>query len=177
EVRAGEPARVLELIRIHLDLAAGVGRDEADHELARERPVLAADVADVLHVHADLFLHLARHGALELFAVVDEAGDERVAIGRPARLPREQHAVTVAHGGLARERDHPALGLAQRAEPERLAGSAQAGRPRARRQAKALAVRLHDQLLVLDDEPVTAPIRRLRALLGGDERRADAVAV
>ena len=43
------------------DVAAGVGGHEADHHLARERPVLAADVADVRDVHAGLFLDLARH--------------------------------------------------------------------------------------------------------------------
>src|SRR5262249_22777097 len=97
EGRAREPARVLELLGVHLDLAARVGGDEADHQLAREGPVLAADIGDVLHVDADLFLHLARHAALERLAVVDEAGDERVAARRPDGLSREQHAVAVAH--------------------------------------------------------------------------------
>src|SRR5438128_8774706 len=60
ELVAREPPRVLELVGIDGDLAAGVGRDEAHHELARERPVLAADVPDVLHVDADLFPHLPR---------------------------------------------------------------------------------------------------------------------
>src|SRR5207302_941770 len=62
---AGEPARVLQLLRVDDEVAAGVGGDEADHHLARERPVLAADVADVLHVDADLLLDLARDAALE----------------------------------------------------------------------------------------------------------------
>src|SRR3989442_2223182 len=95
QARAGEPAGVLQLLRIDLDLAARVGGDEADHELAREGPVLAADVRDVRHVDSDLFLHLARHGALERLTVVDEAGDERIAVRRPDGLPREQHAVAV----------------------------------------------------------------------------------
>src|SRR5215510_8982712 len=89
EVRAWEPARVLELLGVHLDIAARVGGDEADHQLAWEGPVLAADVGDVLHVDTDLFLHLARHAALERLAVVDEAGDERVAARRPDGLARE----------------------------------------------------------------------------------------
>src|SRR5206468_3857946 len=83
--------------RVDLDLAARVGGDEPDHELAREGPVLAPDVGDVLHVHADLFLHLPGDGALERLAIVDEAGDERIAAGRPDALAREQHTVAVAH--------------------------------------------------------------------------------
>src|SRR5262249_38489319 len=63
--------------------------------------VLAADVADVRHVEADLLLHLAGHGALERLAVVDESRDERVASGGPAGLAGEQGAVAVAH-----EHDH-----------------------------------------------------------------------
>src|SRR5262245_11346560 len=97
EVRAREPAGVLEFLRIDLDVAACVGGEEADHELAREGPVLAPDVGDVLHVHADLFLDLTRHAALERFAVVDEAGDQRVAAGRPDGFAGEQHAIAVAH--------------------------------------------------------------------------------
>src|SRR5262245_2067601 len=98
---AGEPPRVLELVGVDGDLAARVLGDEAHHELARERPVLAADVLDVLHVDADFLLHLALHRALQTLAVVDEPRDERVASGRPARLAREEHAVAVAH-----EHDH-----------------------------------------------------------------------
>jgi hypothetical protein len=94
---AGEPASVVQLVAVDDDITAGVGGDEADHHLAREGPVLAADVVDVLHVHADLFLDLARHAALQRLAVVHEAGDERVAAGGPVGLAREQHAVAVAH--------------------------------------------------------------------------------
>src|SRR5712691_1713786 len=94
---AREPARVLQLLAVDGDLAARVLRDEADHELAREGPVLAADVLDLLHVHADFFLHLAGDGALQRFAVVDEPGDERVAPGRPDGLAGQQHALAVAN--------------------------------------------------------------------------------
>src|SRR5215469_5928850 len=59
ELIAGKPARVLELGTVHAHLAAGVAGHEAEHDLAREGPVLAAHVPDVLHVHADLFLDLA----------------------------------------------------------------------------------------------------------------------
>src|SRR4029450_4595469 len=56
EARAREPAGVLQLLRVDLDVAARVGGDEADHELAREGPVLAPDGGDVLSLHPDLFL-------------------------------------------------------------------------------------------------------------------------
>ncbi len=94
---AGEPARVLQLVLIDHHVAAGVGGHEADHHLARERPVLAADVADVRHVDAGLFLDLARHARLQRLAVVHEARDERVAPRRPVGLAGQQHAVAVAH--------------------------------------------------------------------------------
>src|SRR5262249_58864501 len=93
---AREPARVLELLGVDDEIAPRIGRDEADHHLAREGPVLAADVTNVLHVDADLFLDLARDTALERFAVVDEARDERVAIRRPTGFAREEHALTIA---------------------------------------------------------------------------------
>ena len=82
---------------VHAKLAARIGRHEAHHELAREGPVLAAHVVDVLHVDPDLFLDLARDAALERLAVVHEARDERVAAGRPLRLAGEEHAIAVAH--------------------------------------------------------------------------------
>src|SRR2546428_2917596 len=256
QARAGEPAGVLQLLRIDPDLAPRVGGDEADHELAREGPVLAPDVGDVLHLHADLFLHLSRDRALERLAVVDEAGDERVAVGRPHGLAREQHAVAVAHddddrrvqvgivlvraaraalapfpgealgavaaagteaarrlppeglhghaaereevvgqaralhrherfplellrhGGVPRQRRDPALGGAERPQPERLAEHAvELRRALARGQPEALALPDDDQVLVLDDEPVAALVRRLHAALGRNEGAAQAIAV
>src|SRR5262245_17560846 len=95
ELARAASACVLELLTINCDVSADVARDEADHELAGKRPVLAADVLDVVDVNADLFLDLTPHRALQRFAVVDEAGDERVAAGRPLRLAREQAAVAV----------------------------------------------------------------------------------
>src|SRR5215468_5624915 len=93
---ARKPPRVLELLGVDDEIAAGIGGDETDHHLAREGPVLAADVADVLHVDADLFLDLARDTAFERLPIVDEARDERVAIRRPTGLAREEHALTIA---------------------------------------------------------------------------------
>src|SRR3989442_729744 len=93
QVVARKPARVLQLLGVDRDLAARVAGNEADHELAGKRPVLAADVLDVLHVHADLFLHLPTHRALQRLAVVHEARHQRVAPRGPAGLASEQHAV------------------------------------------------------------------------------------
>src|SRR5262249_7204779 len=106
ELVAVEPAGVLELVLVDRDLAARVPGDEADHELAGERPVLAPDVLDVADVDAHLFLDFARDCPLERLAVVDEAGDQGVAAGRPARLPGEQDARSVAD-----ERDHRRVGV------------------------------------------------------------------
>ena len=249
-----EPARVLQLIAVDDDVAARIAGDEPDHELARKGPVLAADVRDVLHVDADLFLHLARHAALERLAVVDEAGHERVAAGRKGRLAREQHPVAVAHehdharmqvrvvlvaapraflaplaldargGGAAaravaaralpvqrlhrhaaqgqqliaqrgaahgnerlaaQARRHRRLGgqhrdparhVAERAQPEGLGARAARGQ-RALRQARRVGVGGDEQMLILHDEPVSEPLRRLRAALGGREGAAQTVAV
>src|SRR5262249_43232179 len=93
----GKPASVLELFGIDRDLAARVARHEPHHQLARERPVLTADVANVRHVEADLLLHLSRDARLERLAVVDEARDERVAAGSPAGLAGEEAPIAVLH--------------------------------------------------------------------------------
>src|SRR6266850_851224 len=158
---AWEPARVLQLLLIDGDLAAGVLGDEADHELAGEGPVLAPDVLDVLHVHADFFLYLAGDGAFQRLAVVDEAGDQRVAAGRPDGFAGQQH-------GLA----------APRAEQQRLLGRYLEARGGvAERQGQLVVVVGDDQALVLDDEPVAAAVGQRAAPLGRFERLADAVAI
>src|SRR5262249_53270824 len=98
---AWEPARVLQLLLIDGDLTAGVLGDEADHELAGEGPVLAPYVLEVLHGHANFFRHLAGEGAFQRLGVVDEAGDQRVAAGRPDGFAGQQRALAVAD-----EHDH-----------------------------------------------------------------------
>src|SRR5207253_10643404 len=68
---------------------------EADHQLARKRPRLAAEVVHVLDLDARLLEHLAPHGLLEGLARLDEAGEH--AVERPVEpgAPGEQHAVAV----------------------------------------------------------------------------------
>src|SRR5882672_5052776 len=89
---AGEPARVLQLLRVDDEVAAGVGGDEADHHLAREGPVLAADVAYLSHIHADPHFEPARNASDQILAAVDEPRDDRVTVRRPARLAHEKNA-------------------------------------------------------------------------------------
>src|SRR2546425_11663949 len=193
QARAGEPAGVLQLLRIDPDLAPRVGGDEADHELAREGPVLAPDVGDVLHLHADLFLHLSRDRALERLAVVDEAArrlppeglhghaaEREEVVGQARALHRHERFPLdlLRHGGVPRQRRDPALGGAERPQPERLAEHAvELRRALARGQPEALALPDDDQVLVLDDEPVAALVRRLHAALGRNEGAAQAIAV
>src|SRR5213594_3688712 len=83
------------------------------------------------------------------------------------------------HDDIARQRRDPALGVAaQGPQPERLAERAvELRRALARRKPEALAVRDDDQRLILDDEPVAALVRGLRAALGRNEGTAQAVAV
>src|SRR5262245_43660044 len=65
KLAAGKPPRVFQLVRVDADLATRIAGHESHHELARERPVLAAHVEDVLDVDPDLLLDLALHGALQ----------------------------------------------------------------------------------------------------------------
>ena len=61
-------------------------RVEADHQRARERPGLAAQVADVGDRDADLLVHLAGHARLQRLAGLDEPGQHREPARRPDRL-------------------------------------------------------------------------------------------
>ena len=51
---------------------------EPDHQAVRERPRLAAVVADVADLDADLLAHLADDGLLERLARLDEPGEAAV---------------------------------------------------------------------------------------------------
>src|SRR5262249_29053971 len=68
---------------------------KSDHDLMRERPRLAAEVADVLHRYARLLTHLARDALLERLARLHEAGDERVPALREVGRSRHQDARSV----------------------------------------------------------------------------------
>src|SRR5262245_26348829 len=74
----GEPAGVLQLLPVHHEISPGVAGHEADHELARKRPVLAPHIADVGDLDPDLLPHLPMHRALQALAVVDESRHQAV---------------------------------------------------------------------------------------------------
>jgi hypothetical protein len=74
---------------------------EADHERVREGPLLAPEVADVLHLAAHLLADLARHGLLQRLADLHEAGqcaEERqrdcAPRARSASSPRRTSTIT-----------------------------------------------------------------------------------
>ena len=130
-------------------VAALGARDEAEHQRLRERPRLAADVADVGDPQPDLLGHLAGDGRLGGLPRLDEPGQDREPAGRPDRLPAEHHAVAAVvdehdHGGVGAREElragrrvalHPAGPLdrrrraGQRAEP--VAARATPGSPMA----------------------------------------------
>src|SRR5690349_6796411 len=67
------PGGLDELGVVELDLAACPACGEPDHQLARERPRLAREVAHVLDRDPDLLAHLAANRLLERLARLDEA--------------------------------------------------------------------------------------------------------
>jgi hypothetical protein len=77
-------------------LTAGVGRDESDHELARKRPILAGDVPEIAHLHADLFADLAPGGRFQRFADVHESRYQTVPALGPEGLPRQENPIAVS---------------------------------------------------------------------------------
>src|SRR5688500_18506603 len=94
---AVEPADVLELLVDPVRLAGAVGGGEADHQRSGERPGLRGDVLRRPDLDPGLLSDLPYHGLLEALTGLDEAGEGRVAAGRPDRLATEQHAVAVGH--------------------------------------------------------------------------------
>src|SRR5207253_3383826 len=55
---SGEPGCLDQLVRLRMDLAAGVVSCEADHQRMRKWPRLTAEVADVPYLEIDLLAHL-----------------------------------------------------------------------------------------------------------------------
>ncbi len=88
-----KPARILDLVFLHDDFATGIFGVEAEHQRMRERPALAADVVQVLHLDADFLAHLARHAMLHRFARLDEAGQGAVDARDEARRTGQQDLV------------------------------------------------------------------------------------
>src|SRR5262249_6174051 len=75
------------------DLAGGVARDKADHQLVGERPGLAAEVANAVDLEPDFLFYLAGDGFLERFARLDEAREHAEEAIREGPIAGEQELV------------------------------------------------------------------------------------
>ncbi len=73
-------------------------RPVANHERARERPHVTHAVFGAEGVQAGLFVNFAGNRLFEVFAGVNESGDEREAVRVPLAVIRQQHALAVAAG-------------------------------------------------------------------------------
>ena len=73
-------------------------RPVANHERARERPHITHAVLGAQGVQAGLLVDFASDCLFEVFAGVNETGDEGEAVGVPLAVIRQQHALAVAAG-------------------------------------------------------------------------------
>ena len=73
-------------------------RPVANHERARERPHITHTVFGAEGVQAGLLVDFASDCLFEVFAGVNETGDEGEAVGVPLAVIRQQHALAVAAG-------------------------------------------------------------------------------
>ena len=73
-------------------------RPVANHERTRERPHIAHAVFGAEGVQADFFVDFTGDCLFEVFARVNESGDEGEAVGVPLAVIRQQHALAVAAG-------------------------------------------------------------------------------
>src|SRR6185369_1339457 len=90
-----EPARVLELGCVDLDVDRQRLRMRADHQRHRERPGLGGEIADIATDNAGLLKSFPTHRVLDGFAGLDEPGEARPHAGTEACLPSEQATVAV----------------------------------------------------------------------------------
>ena len=72
------------------------GHPVADHERARERPHIAHAVLGAEGVQAGFFVDFTGNSLLEVFARVDEPGDECETVGVPLAVIGQEHALAVA---------------------------------------------------------------------------------
>src|SRR5262249_6619384 len=150
QVLAVVPVRLGQLLRVDADLAGGVAGGEADHELVRERPGLAAEVAQVADLDPRFLVDLARDRLLPPLARLDEAG---------------QHAEDrLSEGAVARQQD--AI-LALDAHDHRRAEPREAQLPAARALHGALGLGPHGRLAAAAAEAVAAlPLHDLAGAAG-----------
>lgn len=88
----------------------------ADHERTRERPHITHAVLGAEGVQAGFFVDFAGNCLFEVFAGVNESGNEGEPVGVPLAVIRQQHALAVAaghqrhHGGFNAGEHHLAGG-------------------------------------------------------------------
>ena len=91
-------------------------RPVANHERTRERPHIAHAVLGAEGVQAGFFVDFAGDCLFEVFAGVNESGDERKTVGVPLAVVCQQHALAIAaghqrhHGGFNAGEHHFARG-------------------------------------------------------------------
>ena len=73
-------------------------RPVANHERARERPHITHAVLGAERVQAGFFVNFAGNRLFEVFAGVNETGDEGKTVGVPLAVIRQQYALAVAAG-------------------------------------------------------------------------------
>ena len=91
---AGEPRGLGDLAVVEGEFLIGIAdRMEADHQGARERPRLAAEVAHIAHGQPDFLADLPHDTGFERLAGFDESGQQREHPLRPHRLASQHRAV------------------------------------------------------------------------------------
>ncbi|EEF25798.1 conserved hypothetical protein, partial [Ricinus communis] len=85
-----EPARLGQLVGVDADLAARIISGERDHQRVRERPGLAAEVAQLAHLQAHFLVHLAVYRLLDRFARLQETGQRGETPGWRIHMHRHQ---------------------------------------------------------------------------------------
>lgn len=117
QLSGGEPAGGTNLTIVVNDSFVFIhAHPVADHERARERPHITHAVLGAQGVQAGFFVNFAGDCLFEVFAGVNETGDEGEAVGVPLAVIRQQHALAVAaghqshHGGLNAGEHHLAGG-------------------------------------------------------------------
>src|SRR5690606_29732527 len=99
----GEPAAILKLGGVRVDLVADGLCNAANHQREGERPGLACDVAYRTNTDARLFERFPADGRLNRLARLDEAGKAGVHAWGKARAAAQKAAV-VLHGKHDRDR-------------------------------------------------------------------------
>ncbi len=93
----GEPAGLEDLIGVRIEFTSGVFCGEGNHQGIREGPGLAAEVAEVLHCEADLFLNLTVDGCFQVLPWLHKArqyAEEGVSV---VAIAGQQDPVAVHH--------------------------------------------------------------------------------